>query len=152
MDKPDVVAVVGSREYPKMSLVRRLVESVHHESVIVSGEAQGVDRLALATARRRGLATVSYQPQGMHGGYQIERTTWNRWDGYNIELATDIVFPSFAEAAHYRNGLIVRACGRMALFWDGLSTGTQNTLGKIRESGKPFVVIGSDGERLERRV
>jgi hypothetical protein len=49
------VGVVGSREFPALSLVEEFVSLLPSGVVVVSGKAEGVDQCAAACARSRGL-------------------------------------------------------------------------------------------------
>ena len=53
------VAVVGSREFPELEMVRLFVAQLPTSVVVVSGGARGVDQCAEASARARGLAVRS---------------------------------------------------------------------------------------------
>jgi DNA recombination-mediator protein A len=53
------VAVVGSRDFSALELVRSFVASLPAGVVIVSGGARGVDQCAEQSARARGLTVVS---------------------------------------------------------------------------------------------
>jgi hypothetical protein len=46
-------------------------------------------------------------------------------------------YPAFAPAAFVRNGYIVELADRMALFWDGRSKGTKDTLRKAETKLTP---------------
>jgi hypothetical protein len=60
---PKRVAVVGSRTFPQLVLVKRYVERLfakYPDAIVVSGAAQGVDRVAENAARHLGMATDIY--------------------------------------------------------------------------------------------
>lgn len=119
------VAVVGSREYPNIGLVRTFVRRLAERdpgATVVSGNARGVDRAAEAAARYAGLKVVSLKAD---------------WDRYGKKMAGFI-----------RNGQIVDACDVVAAFWDGSSNGTADTIGKAKVAGKPVSVWGPDGKRM----
>jgi hypothetical protein len=46
-------------------------------------------------------------------------------------------YPAFAPAAFVRNGYIVELAEKMALFWDGRSRGTKDTLRKAEAKFTP---------------
>jgi len=140
---PERVAVVGSREYPDLKEVREYVRSLPVGTVVVSGGARGVDRAAVTTARLEGLATVVYYPRKRDGVWRIN------WGTMTESLWRPETFPTFRQAAFFRNGLIAEDCTRMVAFWDGVSRGTHNALGHARRFGRPFEVYVPDPERTQ---
>lgn len=52
---PRHVAVVGSRDFPKLQKVRDLVAKLRDDTILYSGGADGVDTAAEEAARARGL-------------------------------------------------------------------------------------------------
>lgn len=117
------VGVVGSRDYPDLSLVREVVESLPIGSTVVSGGARGVDSTAEFAARRRGLPVV------------VHHAKWRRPDG-----STD------SGAGFARNQLIVNDIETMYAFQHNKSTGTQDTINRAIRKGIPVVLYESDGE------
>jgi hypothetical protein len=115
------VAVVGSREYPLLKLVREFVRRLAARdpgAVVVSGNARGVDRAAEEEARAAGLEVVSLPADwGAHG----------------------------KAAGFVRNGQIVERCDAVAAFWDGQSSGTVDTVRRAEAAGKKVSVWGPDG-------
>ena len=115
------VAVVGSREYGDMELVRKFVRNLARtqpEAVVVSGGARGVDRTAEGEARACGLKVVSIKAD---------------WDTYG------------KRAGFLRNGTIVEQSDVVVAFWDGESRGTIDTATKAAGAGKGPVVFGPAG-------
>lgn len=108
------VAIVGSRQFNNLSKVQQYVNALPKDTIVISGGAPGVDTIAERTAKRLGMQVVIFP------------ANWNKYGN---------------SAGVIRNGLIVEACDQMVLFWDKKSKGTENTLDKIRKSGKPFEVI-----------
>lgn len=108
------IAIVGSRDFPDMGLVREYVASLPKGTVVISGAARGVDRVAAEAARRRGLEVVEYPAD---------------WENH----------PKVA--GFLRNQQIVDACDNVVAFWDGKSKGTQDTIAKAKKSAKPVDVI-----------
>ena len=118
------VAIVGSREYPSLELVRSFVRRLaarDPSAVVVSGNARGVDRAAEEEARAAGLEVVSLPADwGAHG----------------------------KAAGFIRNGQIVERCDAVAAFWDGRSNGTADTVRKAEAAGKKVSVWGPDGRLI----
>lgn len=110
------IAIVGSRDFPKLDLVTEFVNMLPSDSVIVSGGARGVDRTAETAARARGLQCIIHKPD------------WDR-DGRRAGLA--------------RNGLIVRDCedGALVAFWDGKSRGTQDSIRKATVFERKLMIV-----------
>lgn len=96
----EVIAVVGSRIYPRLDLVREYVRGLPRDAEVVSGGAVGVDSAAEGEARARGLAVRVFRPD------------WSRG-------------PS---AGHARNAEVVAAADRVVAFWDGSSAGTRSAM------------------------
>jgi len=103
------IAIVGSRDYLNLDAVWRFVDSLPTNSVVISGGARGVDRVAAKAARRRGLVVVEYLAD------------WNRYG---------------RGAGMRRNYEIVRDCNVLATFWDGFSRGTSHAIDVARQQGK----------------
>lgn len=109
-ERPVYLAIVGSRDYPNLDRVRRFVESLPSNTIVVSGGARGVDRCAATAARARGLRVIEFLAE------------WRRLG---------------RSAGFVRNEKIVRQCDRMVAFWDGSSPGTRNSISLARRSGRP---------------
>lgn len=114
LDMGDVVAIVGSRDFPDLDAVRRYVCALPPGTVVVSGGARGVDRVAEDEARSRGLVVQVYPAD---------------WQKYG------------RRAGAVRNKLIVDRCTRVVAFWDGASPGTQITIRMAKAAGKPVEIV-----------
>lgn len=111
------VAIVGSRTFQNLQLVRNYVQSLPNDTIVVSGGARGVDRTAEDEARSRGLKTVVF-------------------------LAAWEEFGKFAGL--HRNTDIVRNCDRLVAFHRQGSRGTADSIAKARAAGKPVEVYVED--------
>lgn len=107
------IAIVGSRDFARLDLVRALVSELSPRCCVVSGGARGVDEAAEETARARGLDVI------------IHHADWSKGRGAGFE----------------RNKLIVRDADVVVAFWDGKSRGTQHTLRLAHAAGKPTVTF-----------
>lgn len=116
------VAIVGSRDFKDLDLVRRFVEGLDDGSIVVSGGARGVDAVAVRSALACGFTV------------QVFKADWERHG---------------RAAGVIRNEQIVRVSDRVAAFWDGKSKGTHDTIKKAQKAGKQVVVYGSDGEVMD---
>ena len=114
------IAIVGSRNYPKLDIVDAHVRILDPEATIVSGGAAGVDITAENAAKSVGMKTIVYLPD------------WSQGKG----------------AGFARNSLIVEAADVIIGFWDGASRGVIDTLKKAKKADKPYQIYGPSGERL----
>lgn len=118
----ETVAIVGSRDYPRLDLVRRYIETLPEDTVIVSGGAKGVDEVAVTWAKWCELSTVEYLPE---------------WEKYG------------KSAGFRRNELIVQHCDRLVAFHHADSKGTAHSIRLARAAGKPVLVYDSTGAIVE---
>ena len=108
------VAIVGSRNYPKLLAVSSLVRSLPDSCVVVSGGARGVDRVAEAAAKERGLKTLVFSAE------------WNKYG---------------RGAGMRRNKDIIRSADVVVAFWDGFSSGTEHSINLAKKLHKPVEII-----------
>lgn len=118
---PEIVAIVGSRKFPNLELVRKFVAGLPLDVTIVSGGASGVDSVAVEAAKERGMEIIECHAD---------------WDGLG------------RKAGPIRNHQIVMAADRVIAFWDGVSRGTLNSVRIAHDIDKPVVVINVDGEEV----
>lgn len=112
------VAIVGSRDFPRLSWVREFVSRLPEGTTVVSGAARGVDRAAEVSAAENGLTVESFEPD------------WSTGRGAGLARNTEIVARAEVVVA----------------FWDGASRGAMDTVGKARAAGKPTFVIDATRE------
>lgn len=112
------IAIVGSRNYPRLDLVRDYVLELPQDVCIVSGGAQGVDKAAEVAAQNRNIQTLIFYPD------------WNKYG---------------KSAGMRRNADIVQNCHELVAFWDGNSRGTSNSIQKAKARGIPYTVFYVDG-------
>lgn len=115
------VAVVGSRAYPDLERVRKYVRQLQPGTVLVSGGAGGVDSVAEATARGRGLEVQIFRPDYQRHG---------------------------KGAPLVRNRQIMEAAQHVVVFWDGRSSGTANAVTWAIAMGRTTHVILPDSAGL----
>ena len=105
------IAVIGSRGLNRIDCAKI---GARQGDVIVSGGARGVDSIAAAWARRKGLGVIEYKPS----------------------------YARYGKAApHVRNDLIVADADRVVAFWDGKSRGTKSTIEEAKRHGKPVEIV-----------
>ena len=113
------LAVVGSRDYPRLDLVWDFVIKLavrRPNSIIISGGARGVDTVAAAAGRLAGLEVKELIPD------------WGRFGNY---------------AGFLRNSEIIDAADAVAIFWDGVSRGTMDSHKKALAAGKRVLMLGA---------
>lgn len=117
------VAIVGSRKFRSLHLVKEYVNNLPEDTIVVSGGAKGVDTAAKIAAEARGLPKPKvFKP---------------KYDKYPKHLAPLM-----------RNSEIVEFSDRVVAFWNGYSGGTQDTLRKARKLGLPIEVIEETWEEV----
>lgn len=119
------VAIVGSRTYPDLERVKKVVELLDPNATVVSGGADGVDDMADAwaceTFRQTAIVRPSKRPQASS---------------------------SFIAGLFGRNTVIVRGSDVVVAFWDGKSTGTRDTIEKAL-TVHGFCIVALPGEPPE---
>ena len=114
------LAIVGSRDfldYPWMEHCLLQTFRVEDIETIVSGGARGADSLAERFAARQGLPIV------------VIPAEWNKYG---------------RRAGPLRNTEIVNSVDALAAFWDGVSRGTRDVIGKARAAGRFVTVFPCD--------
>src|SRR5262249_18395271 len=113
------LAIVGSRGFTNLSLVRRyVVQMPDVVTCVISGGAKGVDRCAASVAEARGLEVVEHLPD------------W-KGDGRRPALL--------------RNHRIIDDADQVVAFWDLSSTGTAHTIQLARMAGKLRRIFSPEG-------
>jgi len=87
------IAVFGSSEFPSPNVVRRFVSELSDGDVVVASGMRGVNKVALAAARARGLEVEEPLKGSLHS---LARA-----------------------AAQKRDSAIINYVDRVVLFWDG---------------------------------
>jgi len=103
------IAIVGSRDYAPLSDVVEYVQSLPDGTIIITGGARGVDRIAEAEARARGLEVV------------IHEAEWNLYG---------------RSAGMIRNRVVVDDCDKLTAFWDQASPGTKGVISMASKADK----------------
>lgn len=103
------LAIVGSRSFKNLQMVRDFVNSLPSTFIIVSGGAQGVDIVAEQTAFFNKMETKIFYPEYIKFPENL------RW-----------------KAPLERNTQIVKFCDRLVAFWDGNSSGTADIIRKSK--------------------
>jgi len=108
------MAVIGSRTFQNFRFLCEVLDKYLKDiTELISGGADGADKMGARWARKRGVATKVFEPN--HKKYK--------------------------HAYHHRNRLIAEACDFVIAFWDGSSTGTKYTIDYARRLGKPVLIV-----------
>jgi len=103
------LAIVGSQDYPNLDEVREFVRSQPSDTVIITGGAIGVDKVAEEEAEGLCMQVVIFKPN---------------WQKYG------------RAAGPIRNRLIVDDCDQLQAFWYGDSPGTRSSIAIAKNAGK----------------
>jgi len=118
------IAIVGSRDFLDLNLIKEFVTTLPKDTVIISGGARGVDSTAEVAAAENGLETKIFYPE---------------WEKYG------------KSAGFIRNKQIVDEADEVYAFWDGKSRGTKNTIDTARKDNKVVVIFGPDSKPQEEK-
>lgn len=111
------LAIVGSRTFADFDLLQQAVDALRETqdvTCIVSGGAQGADKLGERYAAKHSLKINVFEPD---------------WKKYG------------KVAGMIRNKDIVAAADHVLAFWDGKSKGTKNSIDHAKKMNKPLVVV-----------
>lgn len=114
------IAIVGSRNYPKLFLVEEFIQQLPLDCIIVSGGAAGVDITAEKVAQKRNLSVEIYYPDWSLG----------------------------KRAGFLRNKTIVDSSDEVWAWWDEVSRGTKSSIDLAIKAGKLKGVYGLKGELI----
>jgi len=119
------LGIVGSPDFLDLDLVCSFVQTLPADTIVVSGGARGVDRVAAVAARARDLRVIEYLAD---------------WDRLG------------RRAGFLRNLEVVRRCDRMAAFWDGASKDISEAIGLARRQGRPLRIFSPRPSVLAARA
>ncbi len=117
-----ILLISGSREYPKLDLVKEYVNNLPQDTILLNGRAHGVDNVARNTALFRDLIVHDYLAE---------------WKKYG------------KSAGFIRNHIMVNLADLIVCFWDGESHGTQDVIDFSLSINKPIVVFNKYGQKEE---
>jgi predicted Rossmann fold nucleotide-binding protein DprA/Smf involved in DNA uptake len=109
------LAIIGSRDFSDLQMVRDFVGMLDQSVDIISGGARGVDTVAVEEAKLRKMRWKEFKPRD----------------------------PANKSDYHERNSLIVESCDALVAFWTGQieNSGTYSTIEKARKAGKLLSVF-----------
>ena len=108
------VAVVGSRTFYDYELLKKTLDEITDIETIVSGGAQGADRLGERYAEDNKLKTLIFLPE---------------WKKYG------------KRAGFIRNEDIVKNADKVVAFWDGESKGTLSSINIAKKLDKEILIV-----------
>ena len=123
------IGMVGSREFADELTVRAAVVGLPYyleslDFIVYSGAARGTDSwVADEVLKRYGPSHLIELP-----------ANWNKRNRFN-----KIFFDP--NAGRERNGILVRQCDEVLIFWDGSSTGSNNVREWCQKYNVPFNII-----------
>lgn len=144
------IGVFGSRKGVNPEHVALyLNERFRPDVVLVSGGADGVDKVAEQTWRSLGGRVISFRPKMLADEeYGIERWEFGGAQPATIYMMIDHpVFGDFKSACYYRDMLIAEAADRGVAFRSGgfRSRGTTMTIDFFKGANTPCVVHDEEG-------
>jgi len=115
-----VVAIAGSRMYPKLDDVTNFVNSLPEGTIVSAGLAAGVDKAARKAANERGLP---------------------------VNEAPMVALMVGGEPAH--DVAVFKGATQARIFWDGKSQGTKGMIAIAQKFDIPTKVVTRDPEDAE---
>ena len=95
------IGIIGSRGFNNYELLEKTLEEYQNAELVVSGGAQGADKLGERWAKEKGIKTLIFKPN---------------WEKFG------------KSAGFIRNQDIVKNSDLVIAFWDGESKGTKNSI------------------------
>jgi len=120
------IAIVGSREFTPSILIEETMNRIfskHHNDILISGGAKGVDSIAEQIVDKWNKMGYYYSKTP----YQFQKIIFKPdWDKYG------------KSAGFIRNKLIINEADRVIAFWDGKSKGTKHSIDLSIAQNKPI--------------
>jgi predicted Rossmann fold nucleotide-binding protein DprA/Smf involved in DNA uptake len=154
------IAIVGSRKYPYLDDVRRLVQLIDRDdqatapgyrSTVISGGAEGVDKAAENEAIRLGMLVLSFRVEALSPEeYVIVEWHLGAQKPYWRHCVEKPTWANYESALMYRNSLIIEAADRVVAFRIPFSRGTSLAVDFAHAYKKPLREYGlGEFERLQ---
>ncbi|MCK9575696.1 MAG: DUF2493 domain-containing protein [Candidatus Pacearchaeota archaeon] len=129
------IAIVGSRsfnDYDKLKSVMNTLKEYYkdHKITVVSGGANGADKLGEKWANENSLETLIFIPSWDDLSHPNARILINKW-GKQYD----------ANAGMRRNKDIVDNAHIVIAFWDGVSSGTNDSIKYAKKTKKPLKIF-----------
>ena len=125
------LAVIGSRDFNDYELVCKTIKEHKFEPIlIVSGGAKGADSLGERYADDNNIPKKIFQAE------------WDNLDAEPCKIKTNKQGKKYNVLAGFnRNKSIVDEADMILAFWDGKSSGTENSIEYAEQKGKFIVTI-----------
>lgn len=117
-----IVLISGSREYPKLELVKKIVDDLPCDTILLNGRAMGVDNVARNQALFNDIIVQDFPAD------------WNRYG---------------RRAGFLRNHIMVDLAEYVICFWDGKSHGTKDVIDYSLQQNKTLTVYNEYGQKEE---
>lgn len=109
------LAIVGGRDFKDWDLFCKSLSDIEGVDLVISGDCPtGADKMAIQWANEKGIEYLGFTPD------------WNTHG---------------KAAGPIRNEMIIKACDRIVLFWDGKSPGTKSSLEFAKKHRKRYRVV-----------
>ncbi len=115
-----IILISGSREYPDLEFVKKFVDGLPNDTILLNGKARGVDNAARNEALFNNLIVQDYPAD------------WNKYG---------------KAAGFIRNHIMVDLAEYVICFWDGESHGTQDVIDYTLQLEKPLTVYNIYGQK-----
>jgi hypothetical protein len=128
------VIIAGSRSLVDIEVVERLIEESGLEiTEVVHGDAYGVDKIAAAWGKRKGLIVTPFPAKWKDLSVPGAVMKVGKYGPYNV-LAGFMRNRSMAEYVKEKNGTLLAV-------WDGASPGTKHMIDTAHEIGLPVCIF-----------
>ena len=120
------IAVVGSRNFINKDFIETIMSihfNIHHDDILVSGGAKGVDSIAEEIVKEWNNNYHFYANNPKQFKKIIFKPDWNKYG---------------KSAGFIRNKLIINEAELVLAFWDGKSKGTKHSIDLAIKAGKPI--------------
>lgn len=114
------VLVCGSQDWRDVATVARRLGELPEDTIVITGGADGADKLAMFAAAQRGLHVATVYPLWQHFG---------------------------KSAGHRRNAAMLALEPDQVIAFSHGSAGTQGTIDGARRKGLPVEVIGREAQK-----
>ncbi len=137
------IAVIGSRKFSDLQAVALKVNSLFEENgrfMLISGGADGVCKMAEATAHEFGFPVISFRAAQMGDEFIAEEWRLHRGRGKLIQH-TEPTWADYTSALIFRSLLLIERADEVVAFHNGWSGGTAYEVALARDKDKPLELI-----------
>lgn len=135
------LAIIGTREFNDYGIMKDILVSLITSNVnvieIVSGGADGADKLAERFAKEKDIPTKIFLPDWNNINHPDAKVKTNSW-GKKYD----------ASAGFRRNKFIIENSDVVVAFWNGKSNGTKNSLSIAKKLKKHFLIYNYETDEI----